>query len=82
MRFSLDDFGTGCSSLVQLKRFSIDSLKLERVFVNDVVTNRNDAMLVRDIISLAPNIEICAVAEGIETSEQPKFRVNSGADFG
>lgn len=79
---SLDDFGTGYSSLIQLKHCPVDSIKVEREFVRDVLTNKNDAMLVQAIIDLAHNFNIKVVAEGIESEQQLEFLKNAGADFG
>lgn len=70
VRISVDDFGTGYSSLSYLKRLPIDSVKLDAAFVKDATTDTDDAALVMAIITLAHNLRLRVVAEGIETEEQ------------
>ena len=71
--FSIDDFGTGYSSLSYLKRFPIDTLKIDRSFVMESLTNRDDQEIIRTIISMAQNLRIQTVAEGVESKEQRDF---------
>ncbi len=70
---SVDDFGTGYSSLGYLRRFAIDSIKIDKSFVKDVVTVADDAVIVRTIVAMAHALNLEIIAEGVETAEQRDF---------
>lgn len=70
---SIDDFGTGFSSLVYLKKLPIDELKIDRSFVSELENNTDDQAIVQAILGLAKNLNINIIAEGIETGEQQAF---------
>jgi diguanylate cyclase (GGDEF)-like protein/PAS domain S-box-containing protein len=70
---SIDDFGTGFSSLSYLKRFAIDRLKVDQSFVRDIVSDVNSASIALAIISLAHSLKLSAIAEGVETEAQLDF---------
>ncbi|PMR77693.1 bifunctional diguanylate cyclase/phosphodiesterase [Billgrantia endophytica] len=77
---SIDDFGTGFSSLSYLKQLPINKIKIDRSFIHDVTTNPHDSAIVQGIISMAHHLGVRVVAEGIEESEQRDFLLEHGCD--
>jgi EAL domain-containing protein (putative c-di-GMP-specific phosphodiesterase class I) len=82
VKLALDDFGTGYSSLNHLKRFSIDTLKIDRSFVGSVTTNTGDASIVGAVIGMGKSLHMKVVAEGVETPEQLAFLQVHDCPFG
>jgi diguanylate cyclase (GGDEF)-like protein/PAS domain S-box-containing protein len=77
---AIDDFGTGFSSLSYLSRLSVDTLKIDRSFVQDMVVGEQGAVLVSTIINLAHSLKLKVVAEGVETEEQSALLRSMGCD--
>ena len=73
IRISIDDFGTGYSSLSHLKRFPINTVKIDRSFIRDITTDPDDAAIVGAIITMSHNMELKVIAEGVETQQQLDF---------
>jgi diguanylate cyclase (GGDEF)-like protein len=82
IRIALDDFGTGYASLVHLKQYPIDTVKIDRSFVAGLTRDANDRAIVKSVISLAKDLGIKSIAEGIETAEQTAFLRSEGCDYG
>ena len=82
IHISVDDFGTGYSSLAYLSSFPIDTLKIDRTFIQSVTENHHDATITRSVVDLAHSLGLQALAEGIETRAQLDFLTTLGCDAG
>lgn len=80
IHMSIDDFGTGYSSLSYLKRFQIDSLKIDRSFVEHLPSDPDDQAIVEAIVAPAHTLKLSVVAEGAETEEQLRLLQDLGCD--
>jgi EAL domain-containing protein (putative c-di-GMP-specific phosphodiesterase class I) len=80
VRISMDDFGSGYSSLTYLQAFPFDKIKIDRAFVTNLGSNPQSAAIVRAVIGLGHGLDVSIVAEGVETHEQLCFLANEGCD--
>jgi len=80
VRISLDDFGTGYASLMHLRQFPVDCLKIDRSFVRDIEFDKDCRAIVLAILNLAQSLNKSTVAEGVETEEQARFLMANGCE--
>ena len=80
VRIAIDDFGVGYSSLAQIKRFPIDTLKVDRSFIRDLEKNAEDRAITQAIIAMGKTLSLTVVAEGVETEEQRTFLLEHACD--
>ena len=78
---AIDDFGTGYSSLGYLRRFPVDTLKIDRSFVREVCVSEDDARIASAVLGLGRALDLAVVAEGVETQEHINYLVSEGCDF-
>lgn len=81
IRISIDDFGTGYSSLNYLRKLPIDTLKIDKSFIDDVTANAQNQEIVKAIISMGKSLRMETLAEGVETAEQRDFLHNEGCQY-
>jgi EAL domain-containing protein (putative c-di-GMP-specific phosphodiesterase class I) len=81
IQIAVDDFGTGYSSFSYLRRFSVDTIKIDRSFISDTPRNEDARAIVKAIISLGRDLEMNVVAEGIETEDQFRFLQSLGCEL-
>ncbi len=78
---SIDDFGTGYSSLARLEDFNIDKIKIDKLFVDKILSKDQDKILIREIIAMSHKLDLLVVAEGVETEEQRAYLVEQNCDL-
>lgn len=81
VRLSVDDFGTGYSALSYLKSYPFDTLKIDKSFIRDVITEKDDTSLVTAIINMAHSLKLEVIAEGVEEASQTHFLKAKGCDY-
>ncbi len=79
--FSIDDFGTGYSSMAYLKKLPVDTLKIDRSFIQDVLSDNNDATIVKTILSMSHMLGLKVIAEGVENKDTWNFLEQHGCQY-
>ncbi|GGB47727.1 putative bifunctional diguanylate cyclase/phosphodiesterase [Fictibacillus barbaricus] len=82
IRISVDDFGTGYSSLTYLRQLPVDTLKIDKMFIDDILIDPKAGAIVKTIIDMGHNLDFYVIAEGIETSQQIEFLLEQGCLYG
>lgn len=82
VRLAVDDFGTGYSALSYLREFPVNTLKIDRTFIQDISTSSSNRRLVETIISMAHGLDLVTIAEGVESSDQDVLLSELGCDMG
>lgn len=82
VKVALDDFGTGYSSLRYLKNLPLDTVKIDRCFVQNILTSESDLAIVKSIVTLTQSLGLQLIAEGIESTEQEKLLLRSSCLYG
>jgi EAL domain-containing protein (putative c-di-GMP-specific phosphodiesterase class I) len=80
VKISLDDFGTSHACLANVTRLPITAVKIDKMFVRNVVDDRTDAAIIRSILSFAQNLELTTIAEGVETAGQLQWLRDAGCN--
>lgn len=75
---AIDDFGTGFSSFSYLRELPVDKIKIDKSFVDNVITNEKDSAVCKGVIAMARELDLKMIAEGVETKEQYHYLVDSG----
>lgn len=81
VRISIDDFGTGFSSLSHLQKLNVDKLKIDRAFINEISVKNSEASIAKMIVQLSQNLRLEVIAEGVETQEQADILMAFGCDY-
>jgi EAL domain-containing protein (putative c-di-GMP-specific phosphodiesterase class I) len=82
IRIALDDFGTGFASLAHLKSYPVDQFKIDRQFVQSVITSPDDLAIINAMVGLGESLVMQVVAEGIETEAQRRILIAAGCEYG